>query len=85
MEKKILKDYGLDQVIVCTDAGLSSKNNRKFNDRTINGERLRSFITTQSVKQLPEYLKDFALDPEGWHLSGDSRSYNINKLDESEY
>ena len=85
LEKKILKDYGLDQIIVCTDAGLSSKSNRKFNDRTINGERLRSFITTQSVKQLPEYLKDFALDPEGWHLSGDSRSYNINKLDESEY
>ena len=85
LEKKILKDYGLDQIIVCTDAGLSSKSNRKFNDRTINGERLRSFITTQSVKQLPEYLKDFALGPEGWHLSGDSRSYNINKLDESEY
>lgn len=35
---------------------------------TINGVQIRSFITTQSVKQLPEYLKDFALDPEGWHF-----------------
>ncbi len=85
LEKKILKDYGLDQIIVCTDAGLSSKTNRKFNDKTINGERLRSFITTQSVKQLPEYLKEFALTPDGWHLTGDEKTYNINELDEDQY
>ena len=85
LEKKILKDYGLDQIIVCTDAGLSSKSNRKFNDKTINGERLRSFITTQSVKQLPEYLKDFALSPDGWHLVGDKNTYNINELNEETY
>lgn len=85
LEKKILKDYGLDQIIVCTDAGLSSKSNRKFNDKSINGERLRSFITTQSIKQLPDYLKEFALDPTGWHLIGDSGEYNINELNEAEY
>ncbi len=85
LEKKILKDYGLDQIIVCTDAGLSSKSNRKFNDKSINGERLRSFITTQSVKQLPEYLKEFALDPSGWHIIGDAAIYNIDEIDESEF
>lgn len=84
LEKKVLRDYGLNQVIVCTDAGLSSKSNRKFNDKSIGGERLRSFITTQSVKQLPAYLKGFALDPDGWHLIGDSNTYNINELDEAE-
>lgn len=84
LEKKVISDYGLDSIIVCTDAGLSSKSNRKFNDKSINGERLRSFITTQSVKQLPSYLKDFALDPDGWHLIGDTRTYNINVLDETE-
>ena len=82
LEKKVLKDYGLDQIIVCTDAGLSSKSNRKFNDRSIGNERLRSFITTQSVKQLPAYLKEFALDPDGWRLAGDSRTYNINDLND---
>ncbi len=85
LEKKILNDYGLDQIIVCTDAGLSSKTNRKFNDKSINGERLRSFITTQSVKQLPGYLKEFALDPEGWHIIGSKKTYNINELDENEF
>lgn len=85
LEKKILKDYGLDQIIVCTDAGLSSKSNRKFNNKSINGERLRSFITTQSVKQLPEYLKEFALDPSGWHIIGDATVYNIEEIDESKF
>ena len=81
LEKKVLHDYGLDQIIVCTDAGLSSKSNRKFNDLKIGGERLRSFITTQSVKQLPSYLKEFALDPDGWHLIGDDKTYDLNELD----
>lgn len=84
LEKKIISDYGLGSIVVCTDAGLSSKGNRKFNDRSINGERIRSFITTQSVKQLPAYLKDFALDPDGWHLSGDGRTFSLNELDGSE-
>ena len=85
LEKKILKDYGLDQIIVCTDAGLSSKSNRKFNDKSINGERLRSFITTQSLKQLPDYLKEFALDPSGWKLLNDDTLYNLDEIEEPKY
>lgn len=84
LEKKVIRDYGLEQIVVCTDAGLSSKTNRKFNDKTINGVQFRSFITTQSVKQLPGYLKEFALDPDGWKLVGDSETYNINELDETD-
>ena len=83
LEKKVIRDYGLEQIVVCTDAGLSSKANRKFNDMTINGVQIRSFITTQSVKQLPEYLKDFALDPEGWHFAGSDEVFNLNEVDET--
>lgn len=82
LEKKVIQDYGLEQIVVCTDAGLSSKTNRKFNDKAMNGVQIRSFITTQSVKQLPEYLKDFALDPEGWHLPGSARSFRLDEIDE---
>ncbi len=85
LEQKVIRDYGLDQVIVCTDAGLSSAANRRFNDRTVFGERKRGFVTTQSIKTLPDYLKEFSLDPEGWHLSGDSALYDIQKLDEERY
>ena len=84
LEKKVLKDYGLQSVIVCTDAGLSSKANRKFNDKTINGELVRGFITTQSVKTLPDSLKDFALDKDGWRLIGDENTYNLDELDEEQ-
>ena len=82
--KKIISDYGLDSIFICTDAGLSSNGNRRFNDHSINGERTRSFITTQSVKQLPAYIKDFVLDTDGWHLSGDDRIFSIDELDESD-
>lgn len=47
LEKKILSDFNLSKFIVCTDAGLASTCNRKFNDK-----KDRVFITTQSIKNL---------------------------------
>jgi transposase len=80
LEKKILSDFGLSKFVVCTDAGLSSADNRKYND--MGG---RAFITTQSVKKLKKHLKDWALDATGWHLSGEKEIYNITELDEEKY
>ncbi len=77
LEKKILSDFDLSKFIVCTDAGLASKNNRKFNDR-----EERAFITTQSIKKLKAHLKKWALDPNEWHLSNDVKTYDISKLDD---
>jgi transposase len=77
LEQKILSDFDLSRFIVCTDAGLASESNRKFNNK---GER--AFITTQSIKILNSHLKEWALDPEGWSLDDDGRTYNITKLDE---
>lgn len=85
LEKNVLNNYGLGSVIVCTDAGLSSKTNRKYNDLTLGDVPIRSFITTQSVKQLPKDLKDYALDPKGWHLIGRDESFDISELDEDRY
>lgn len=82
LEKKVIRDYGLEQVVVCTDAGLSSKTNRKFNDKTTKGIQTRGFITTQSVKQLPGYLKDFVFDPDGWRLPGSDQIFHLNDIDE---
>jgi transposase len=77
--EKIIKDFELSKFIVCTDAGLSSTGNRKFNDR--NG---RAFITTQSVKKLKKHLKQWALDPTGWHLHDKNDPYDISLLDKDE-
>ena len=77
LEKKIIKDFDTSDFIVCTDAGLSSTANRKFN--SIQG---RGFVTTQSVKKLKGFLQDFCLEDDGWYLPGSSKKYKLSELDE---
>lgn len=77
LEKKIISDFELSKFIVCTDAGLASEDNRKFNDK--DG---RAFITTQSIKKLKGHLKKWALAPDGWKLTGSEKNYDISILDE---
>lgn len=77
LEKKILKDFDLSKFIVCTDAGLASYNNRKFNNK-----KNRAFVTTQSVKKLKKHIKKWALNPDGWYLSGSNKKYNLDDLKE---
>ena len=78
-EQKILDDFKLSKFIVCTDAGLASTSNRKFNNKED-----RAFITTQSIKKLKKHLKEWALSPTGWNLSNDTKKYDISKLEDSE-
>ena len=76
LEEKIIKDFELADIVVCTDAGLASKANRKFN-----ATNTRKFITTQSLKKLKGFLKEEALDlTNGWRLPGSDKIYNIEKL-----
>lgn len=79
LEEKILEDFELSKFIVCTDAGLASNNNRIFNNKDD-----RAFITTQSIKKLKKHLKDWALDPKDWSVVGDTKKYDISKLEETE-
>ena len=76
LEQQIMRDFELSKFIVCTDAGLSSDANRKFNNY---GER--SFITTQSIKKLKADLKDWCLDPKDWELEGSKKKYDISELE----
>ena len=75
LEKKIIHDFENASFVVCTDAGLSSTANRKFND--ISG---RAFITTQSIKKMKDYQKEWALSDDGWHLAEDSTLYNLSEI-----
>lgn len=76
LEEKIIKDFECSEFVVCTDAGLASNANRKFNN--INN---RKFVTTQSIKKLKQHLKDDALDlTKGWKLSDSNKTYNISNL-----
>lgn len=78
LEEKIFKDFGLSKFVVCTDAGLASNANRKFNDI---GNR--AFVTTQSIKKLKKFLMDWALEPTGWHLVNDKKEYDIQHLEDT--
>ena len=75
LEQQILSDFGVDEFVVCTDAGLSSLANRKFNDMGA-----RSFVTTQPVKKLKDILKGWALFTEGWLLPGSDETYDLSGL-----
>lgn len=77
LEKKILNDFDLNKIIIVTDSGLSSKSNRIYNSF-----KNRSFITTQAIKKLKKYLKDWCLDPQGWHLKARDQKIDLRKINE---
>ena len=76
LEQKLLKDFELSKLVVCTDAGLASIANRKFNDK-----KNRAFITTQSIKKLKKPLQQWALSKSGWHIPGTEGIFDLAKLD----
>uniref|UniRef100_UPI000B233097 IS1634 family transposase n=2 Tax=Bacillus massilionigeriensis TaxID=1805475 RepID=UPI000B233097 len=75
LERRILKDFHLSKFVVCTDAGLSSNSNRLYNTR---GKR--AFVTTQSIKKLKKFLKEWALDSKGWRISGSNQEVNLDDI-----
>ena len=80
LEEKIINDFNNTKFVVCTDAGLSSTANRKFNNQSN-----RKFVTTQSLKKLKQFLKDWSLDlSKGWHLPGMDKTFDISKLRDDE-
>ena len=80
LEEKIIKDFGNSKFIVCTDAGLASNSNKKFNNKNN-----RKYVTTQSLKKLKSFLKEWATDlTKDWKLSGYSKTFDISSLRNSE-
>lgn len=75
LEEQIIRDFNHSKFIVCTDAGLSSIANRKFNNVAN-----RSFITAQSIKKMKNFQKEWALSSKGWHLTGQSGTYDLEQI-----
>ena len=74
LEKKLDTGFGMSDCVVCTDAGLSSMSNRRFNNR-----EGRHFITVQSLKdkKIAPHLQEWALSPDGWHVSGQDKTVTL--------
>lgn len=79
LEKQIINDFNNASFVVCTDAGLASNANRKFNDK-----ENRKFITTQSIKKLKDYLKEWMFDKTGWHIPSIPNPIDLSNLDNNE-
>ena len=80
MEEILKEKFGLSKIIVCTDAGLSSYENRK-NDAASE----RSFITVQSVRKMNRTLQEWALSTDGWHVQGSDKKYDLTGISGEEY
>ena len=78
-EKKVIRDFGLTRFIYCSDGGLGSLKNREFNDV---GDR--AYVITQSLKKLPQEIKDTALSPQYFRLPGKRGYIDISQLDEND-
>lgn len=79
LETKIIKDFGCNKFVFCSDSGLASNSNRKFNH---SGER--AFIVTQSIKKLKKEYREAALDKKGFRRITDNKIVDISKLPEDD-
>lgn len=75
LEQQIIRDFGKSKFVICTDAGLSSNANRKFNSI-----QDRAFITVQSIKKMTDKQKEWALSENGWKLPNSDVEYSIEQI-----
>lgn len=79
LESKVVNDFGCSEFIFCSDAGLGSKSNRRFNSF---GNR--SYVITQSLKKMREEDRQIALRPTQFRQLGSNKFIDISALDESD-
>ena len=78
LETKILQDFNCSEFIFCSDAGLGSASNRRFNSM---GNR--SYIISHSLKKMKKEDWDIALDPTQFRRVGSGRFIDLRELDET--
>lgn len=79
LESKVIKDFDCSEFVFCSDAGLGSKSNRRFNSF---GNR--SYVITQSLKKMRGEDRQTALHPKQFRRPGSDKFIDISTLDESD-
>ena len=77
-EEKFLNDFDMKgkNIIVCTDAAMSSDDIKRFNVKDGRG-----FIITQSIKKMSDDLQKYALDKKGWRKLGNIKdTFDLEKI-----
>ncbi len=78
LESKILQDFNCSEFIYCSDSGLGSSSNRRFNSLG-NG----AYIITHSLKKMKKEDREIALNPTQFRRIGSDQFIDIRTLDES--
>ena len=78
LETKIIRDFNCSEFIFCSDAGLGSKDNRRFNSF---GNR--AYVITHSIKKMKSEDKETALKPTGFRKIGSNALIDLTTLDET--
>ena len=79
LESKILKDFNCSEFIYCSDSGLGSAANRRFNSF---GNR--AYIITHSLKKMKKEDREIALNPTQFRKIGSDQFVDLQTLDESD-
>ena len=80
LEQKVVRDFGCERFIFCSDAGLASESNRLLN-HTAN----RAYIVTQSIKKLSSEYRELALDRKGFCRLSDHKLVDLDQLTDKDY
>jgi transposase len=79
LESKIIQDFNCSEFIFCSDSGLGSASNRRFNSL---GNR--AYIITHSLKKMKKEDRDIAMNPTQFRKVGSKKFIDIRTLDESD-
>lgn len=79
LETKIIQDFACSQFIFCSDAGLGSASNRRFNSF---GNR--AYVITHSLKKMKAEDREIAMRPTQFRKIGSTQFIDLRSLDESD-
>ena len=80
LEQEVIKEFGCEKFIFCSDSGLGSEN-----DRLLNHTGNRAYIVTQSIKKLTAEYREAALDRKGFRRLSDNRLVDLGQLEENDH
>ena len=79
LEQEIIRDFNCSRFIFCSDSGLGSLNNRRFNSFSH-----RAYVITHSLKKMKEDDRKAAMNPAQFRKTGSHGFIDIRTLDETD-
>ena len=79
LEQKIIRDFNCSEFIFCSDSGLGSHNNRRFNSFSH-----RAYVITHSLKKMKAEERKEAMNPTQFRKIGAQKFIDLRTLDETD-